>query len=127
MADLNEYEALNGVVLSEDVKMLMEHFADVWEKCRADDCTACQYRHGKKYYQMLMCMSERNADELIASGIAPVAHGSWKKFQDIIQCTECGFGMFPIKYAFKDGDCVEYNGIPNYCPYCGRKMEANHG
>lgn len=61
-----------------------------------------------------------------AADVAPVAHGSWKKIRDTIQCTECGFGMFPIRPAFRDGDCVPYSGVPNHCPDCGAIMEANH-
>lgn len=120
MADLNEYEALNGVVLSEDAKMLMEHFADVWEKCRADGCTACRYRHGKEYYQMLMCMSERYADELIAADVAPVRHGHWVRVGDGAACSECLTGM-----TRTDGiqtEWVDLSMMP-FCPRCGAKMD----
>lgn len=51
----------------------------------------------------------------------------WKRYRDIVQCSNCGFGMFSIAYVFDKGDCVRTNVIPGYCPNCGAKMEAQDG
>lgn len=75
MADLSEYEALNGIEFSQEVKQLMELFAESWKECRADECRECKYRHGKKLYQLLFCLAERYADKLISNGYAPVRNG----------------------------------------------------
>lgn len=59
-----------------------------------------------------------------AADVAPVARGHWERDRDTIKCSECGFGMFPIRYAFRDGDCIPYSGVPNHCPDCGVRMEV---
>ncbi len=59
-----------------------------------------------------------------AANVVPVARGHWERDRDTIKCSECGFGMFPIRPAFRDGDCVPYSGIPNHCPDCGVRMEV---
>lgn len=59
-----------------------------------------------------------------AANVVPVARGRWERDRDTIKCSECGFGMFPIRPAFRDGDCVPYSGIPNHCPDCGARMEV---
>ncbi|MBS4880069.1 MAG: hypothetical protein KH138_07170 [Firmicutes bacterium] len=59
-----------------------------------------------------------------AANVAPVRRGHWERDRDTIKCSECGFGMFPIRPAFRDGDCVPYSGIPNHCPDYGARMEV---
>lgn len=125
MADLSEYEALNGIEFSQEVKQLMELFAESWEECRADECRGCKYRHGKKLYQLLFCLAERYADKLISNGYAQVRHGRWepsgscehrtnrKRNTDkwtTYKCSECGFSN---GRRFRD----------NFCPNCGAKMD----
>lgn len=55
------------------------------------------------------------------------AQARWERYRDrdIVQCSNCGFGMFPIDYVFDKGDCVGINVIPGYCPNCGKKMRAS--
>lgn len=66
MADLSEYRALDGIEFSPEVRKLMSLFAECWEECHADDCKTCKYRHGKNYYKLMYCLSERYADKLIS-------------------------------------------------------------
>lgn len=47
----------------------------------------------------------------------------WVKDRDTIKCPVCGFGMYPIPYAFQDGVCVGGPLIPKHCPGCGVKLE----
>lgn len=56
--------------------------------------------------------------------VAPIDRGHWERDRDTIKCSECGFGMFPIRPAFRDGDCIPYSGAPNHCPDCGVRMEV---
>lgn len=63
-------------------------------------------------------------ESLPAADVAPVARGHWIRDRDTIKCSECGFGMFPIRPAFRDGDCIPYSGVPNHCPDCGIRMEV---
>ena len=65
-------------------------------------------------------------DNFPAADVVPVARGHWERDRDTIKCSECGFGMFPIRPAFRDGDCVPYSGIPNHCPDCGVRMEVSN-
>lgn len=51
----------------------------------------------------------------------------WGRYRDIIQCSNCGFGMFPIAYVFDKGDCVGTNVIPRNCPECNAMMEVQNG
>ena len=92
MADLSEYEALNDIEFSQEVKQLMELFAESWEECRSDECGACKYRHGKEMYQLLFCLSERYAEKLISNGFAQVRHGRWvaqDKTRTKFMCSVC--------------------------------------
>lgn len=59
-----------------------------------------------------------------AADVAPVVLGHWEKDRDTIKCTVCGFGMFPNRYTFMNGDCVPDNKLPKYCPNCGAKMRG---
>lgn len=58
-----------------------------------------------------------------AADVAPVRRGHWERHKNIIQCSRCGFGMFPIDYAFDRGDCVGINVIPGHCPKCGAELK----
>lgn len=55
--------------------------------------------------------------------VAPVRREHWERYRDIVQCSGCYFGMFPIPYVFEECDCKGTNVIPKYCPNCGAKME----
>lgn len=59
-----------------------------------------------------------------AADVAPVRRGHWERHKNIVQCSRCGFGMFPIDYAFDRGDCVGTNVIPEHCPKCGAILEV---
>lgn len=61
-----------------------------------------------------------------AADVAPVRHGRWVMPKGIIECSECGFGMFPDGYFFEFGECKHANESqyrPNYCPHCGARMD----
>ena len=113
MADLSEYEALNDIEFSQEVKQLMELFAESWEECRSDECGACKYRHGKEMYQLLFCLSERYAEKLISNGFAQVRHGRWILIEtdeeQLFFCSEC--------------ENKEY-WESDFCPSCGAKMDG---
>ena len=106
MADLSEYEDLNDIEFSQDVKQLMELFAESWEECRFDECGACKYRHGKERYKILACISERYAENLIAAGVAPVRHGRWILYYNggtdkgEFYCSVCNAGSTHNKNPF---------------------------
>lgn len=63
---------------------------------------------------------------LPAEDVAPVVHGRWTTPRAIIECSKCGFGMFPDGYFFEFGECVHANESqyrPNFCPNCGVKLD----
>lgn len=63
---------------------------------------------------------------LPAADVAPVVHGRWTTPRAIIECSKCGFGMFPDEYFFEFGECVHANESqyrPNFCPNCGVKLD----
>lgn len=58
--------------------------------------------------------------------VAPVAHAHWERDRDTIKCSNCGFGMFPTEFFFKDGVCVsarDANYRPKSCPDCTALMD----
>ncbi|MBS4880068.1 MAG: hypothetical protein KH138_07165 [Firmicutes bacterium] len=57
----------------------------------------------------------------------PRVRAHWERCRDIVQCSNCGFGMFPIAYVFDNGDCVGTNVIPRNCPECNAMMEVQNG
>lgn len=60
-----------------------------------------------------------------AADVAPVVHARWETPMALIQCSHCGFGMFPDSYYFDHGVCVHANESwfrPDYCPQCGARM-----
>ena len=61
---------------------------------------------------------------LSAEDVEPVKHGRWVKDRDLIECSWCGYGMYPHYCRFHKGNCVGtgYNE-PNHCPNCGAKMD----
>lgn len=65
-------------------------------------------------------------DNFPAADVAPVRRGHWERYRDIVQCSSCEFGMFPLAYAFDGVVCEGTNVIPGYCPNCGAKMEVEH-
>lgn len=122
MTDLNKYEELNGIELRPEVARLMELFAECWDECRAQSCSECKFIHGKKHYRILLCMSERYAEKLIANDVAPVRHGRWEQcFEDWRKqiegnkCSLCGFEH----YGTSIRDYL-------YCPNCGAKMDGEN-
>lgn len=65
-------------------------------------------------------------NRLPAADVAPVVHGRWTTPRAIIECSKCGFGMFPDGYFFEFGECVHANESqyrPNFCPNSGAKMD----
>lgn len=63
---------------------------------------------------------------LPVADVAPVVHGRWTTPRAIIECSKCGFGMFPDGYFFEFGECVhayESQYRPNFCPNCGAKLD----
>ena len=122
MADLSEYEALNDIEFSQEVKQLMEPFAESWEECRSDECGACKYRHGKEMYQLLFCLSERYAEKLISNGFARVMHGRWirphwRNNHFCCDCSVCGGEAMHRFFRWNE------MGIYPICPNCGAKMD----
>ena len=64
-----------------------------------------------------------------AADVAPVVHGRWTTPRAIIECSKCGFGMFPDGYFFEFGECVhayESQYRPNFCPNCGAKLDLEN-
>ncbi len=59
-----------------------------------------------------------------AADVAPVRRGHWERHRDIVRCSNCEFGMFPLAYVFDGVICEGTNVIPGYCPKCGAKMEV---
>lgn len=68
-----------------------------------------------------------------ADDVAPARHGAWntEKGRDTIQCSSCGFKMFPLDAYQKGewpnmsvGNCRETGYKPRFCPDCGAKMDA---
>lgn len=41
-------------------------------------------------------------------------------------CSRCGFGMYPLLYYFRDGECAGGDLEPRFCPNCGAKMEVGN-
>lgn len=67
----------------------------------------------------------RIIEELPPADAAPVVHARWETPMALIQCSHCGFGMFPDGYYFDHGVCVHANESwfrPDYCPQCGARM-----
>lgn len=67
--------------------------------------------------------------DIPAADVAPVVHGRWTTPRAIIECSKCGFGMFPDGYFFEFGECVhayESQYRPNFCPNCGAKLDLEN-
>lgn len=111
MAVLSEYRIFEGVEFRDEVKTLMQIFADSWDECRKADCSQCKYRHGKEQYTLMACLSERYAEKLIATDVAPVRHGRWRPYSDcgVTRCSVCDWSI---------EECIDYK----YCPNCGADM-----
>lgn len=56
----------------------------------------------------------------------PRIRAHWERYRDIVRCSNCEFGMFPLAYVFDGVVCEGTNVIPGYCPNCGAKMEVEH-
>lgn len=117
MADLSEYRIFEGVEFREEVKTLMQIFADSWDECRKADCSQCKYRHGKEQYTLMACLSERYAEKLIAADVAPVRHGRWIGKNspydvNIHVCSVCR------------GQVSILGNKLRFCPYCGADMRG---
>lgn len=127
MADLSEYKELEGITFPEDVKRLMQAFADAWTECRADDCRSCEYRRKEKY-SLLLCLSERYARKVLEAGVAPVRRGHWKDKMNPRwpyshdECSECGWWNTRNAKCYDTGEKKGHS--LNYCPNCGAKMEC---
>lgn len=126
MADLSEYRVFEGIEFREEVKALMQIFADSWDECRKEDCSKCKFRHGKKQYTLMACLSERYAEKLIASEISLVRHGRWIKESD--GGTRCSVCNKRVRDVTGGGDePVDLSDMP-YCPKCGARMDGDdHG
>lgn len=57
-------------------------------------------------------------DESPTVDAQPVRHGTWRHYERMLTCSECG--------TVFDDDIMEYFGeeVPKYCPECGAKMDA---
>ena len=78
--------------------------------------------NGRFYLDGVMAILET----IPAADVAPVVHGRWTMPRAIIECSKCGFGMFPDGYFFEFGECVHANESqyrPNFCPNCGVKLD----
>jgi len=78
-----------------------------------DEYTACEQAYKNGYEQ-----GKKDA----------VKHGEWKWDKSTIQCSVCGFGMFPYGYFFMGGECFSANDSeykPPYCPNCGADMRGD--
>lgn len=59
-----------------------------------------------------------------AADVAPVVHAEWRKDNDAIVCSLCGFGMFPIFVWSKNGKHSRDTFYPRFCPDCGARMDV---
>lgn len=82
--------------------------------------------HGNKHFISGIETVLEYAGNLPAADVAPVVHGRWKHYRDTIICSRCGFGMYPLLYHFRDGECAGGDLVPRFCPNCGAKMEVDH-
>ncbi len=81
--------------------------------------------NGRFYLDGVMAILET----IPAADVAPVVHGRWTTPRAIIECSKCGFGMFPDGYFFEFGECVhayESQYRPNFCPNCGAKLDLEN-
>ena len=118
MADLSEYRIFEGVEFRDEVKTLMQIFADSWDECREEDCSRCKYRHGKEQYTLMACLSERYAEKLIAADVAPVRHGRWIK-----RGYACGDNEYECSVCHETEWRTSAIRL-KYCPYCGADMRG---
>ena len=128
MADLSEYIIFEGVEFREEVKTLMQIFADSWDECRAEDCSRCKYRHGKEQYTFLACISERYAEKLIAADVARVRHGRWLNFYGDFSTAECDICAEIYEVSPDESPRKEFfdafKEFYKFCQNCGAKMDG---
>ena len=107
-----------GLTMTEyiDRKALLDYIRHTY-------CADCNDHYGVKCGSCEMDDAIYAIETFAASGNVPILHGRWEKDRDTIKCSVCGFGMFPIKYAFRNGQCVR-DSDARYCPNCGAKMEV---
>jgi len=65
-------------------------------------------------------------NRLPSADVVEVKHGKWKhnKNNDVIKCSECGFGIMDSTFVWKIRNCcgtIEDNPF-NFCPDCGADM-----
>lgn len=68
----------------------------------------------------------RAINRQIAADVAPVVHAHWQPYEDTVQCSACGFGLFMDGYFFDHGECIHANDRSfrfSFCPNCGAKMD----
>ena len=82
--------------------------------------------HGNEHFISGIETVLEYAGSLPTADVAPVVHGRWKHYRDIIICSRCDFGMYPLMYYFRGCECAGSNLEPKFCPYCGAKMEVDH-
>lgn len=73
------------------------------------------------------CRTVNEALDMAIKALREPQRAHWERYRDIVQCSKCDFGMFPLPYIFDKADCVGTNVIPWYCPKCGKKMEVQNG
>lgn len=70
-------------------------------------------------------MNNRQFEGINADLQAEEKCAKWIRVKDLIQCSNCGFGMFPQGAFFRNGVCEVYQDVnfrPKFCLDCGAIM-----
>lgn len=124
LARIYRKENPTPITEQEALENLSEEVADVTLCIRVlGDVIGCNVEQiiSKKHKRWMERLSK-----LPVADVAPVVRGRWTTPRGIIECSKCGFGMFPDGYFFEFGECVHANESqyrPNFCPNCGAKCD----
>ena len=75
--------------------------------------------HGREIQGTIRTLLKANRTEMVLADVAPVRHGKWEdagRADDDWVCSECGSPPWWCG--------VEEDVRPEYCPWCGAKMDA---